>query len=115
MTKSRALLGLFVSMLCVGGAYAAAFLPGGAPAWGNWLMALGNAGVMVFTLVLGAARKNRVAHPALKFVFAYTFLALFAGFGAALRAPTPSPDARLILGLPAGAAIVLYIVGLSPM
>src|SRR5690606_16562291 len=93
---------------------ASAFLPGGAPRWAAWAMAAGISVMMVATTALGAARRGRLG--ALSVPFALVFLILMGGFGVALALPPPGPaDATLWLGLPRGAAVVLYGVGLLPL
>ena len=100
-------------MLVIALGYASAFLPGGAPALATFAFALATASVMTAILVLGAARKGtRLGR--LRWVFAFTFIVLAVGFMLALT----QVDVRaqpLWLGLPRGAAIILYGVGLLPM
>lgn len=115
MSKRFALGTIFACMCAIGIAYASAFLPGGAPRAAAWVMAIGTAGAMVAVLFLGAARANRLPNPALTVVFAFTFAVMVAGFCLALAAPKVSADAALWLGLPAGAASILYVVGLLPL
>ncbi|HEX6557807.1 MAG TPA: hypothetical protein VF021_00050 [Longimicrobiales bacterium] len=102
-------------MAAIALAYASAFLPGGAPPAAAWLIALATAGVMVAILILGAARGPGVGHPALRFIFAVTFVILAGGFAIALTAPPVRATARFYLGLPGGAASILYLVGLLPL
>jgi lysylphosphatidylglycerol synthetase-like protein (DUF2156 family) len=113
VTRRLSLLAIFVSMLVIGAGYASAFLPGGAPRLATYAFALATAIVMTAILTLGAARRGR-SLGRLKWVFAFTFLVLALGFVLALM-QQGSPTDRLYLGLPAGAAIILYIVGLLPM
>lgn len=115
MSKRFALGAIFGCMFAIGLAYASAFLPSGAPSAAAWVVAIATAGVMVAVLVLGAARGRTTVHPALTAVFVFTFVVLAAGFCLALVAPPVTPGARLWLGLPKGAAIILYVVGLLPM
>ena len=112
--RSYALAVIFLSMLAVAGAYASAFLPGGAPAIAAWVFAIATAAMMVAVLVLGAARKAaRLGR--LKWVFGFCFVALAGGFCLALAAPEVTVQARLFLGLPEGAAVILFVVGLLPL
>lgn len=113
MTRRFALLVIFISMLVIGAGYASAFLPGGAPRFMTFAFAIATAAVMTAIIVLGAARKNRKLG-GLAWVFAFTFLVLAVGFSLALDRTAVSTE-RLYLGLPAGAAIILYVVGLLPM
>jgi hypothetical protein len=100
-------------MVVIGAGYASAFLPGGAPRITTYAFAVATATVMTAILTLGAARKGK-SLGRLKWVFGFTFVVLAAGFVLALRQQEVSTD-RLFLGLPSGAALVLYIVGLLPM
>lgn len=109
-----ALAVIFLSMVALAGGYASAFLPGGPPKFVTWVFALATASAMIAMLVLGAARKG-VNLGALKLVFAFCFLCVGGGFAIALLAPPVLPDARLWLGLPQGAAAILFVVGLLPM
>lgn len=114
MAKRLALAGLFLSALAIAAAYAAAFLPGGAPAWAAWPMALGIPGALVAVMVLGAARDGRVGRLAIP--FAFSGLVLAGGFGLALALPaSEAAGAPLYLGLPLRAAIILYGIGLFPI
>jgi hypothetical protein len=66
-------------------------------------------------MILGATRGDRGVGP-LKIPFAFVILMLVIGFGAALALPAAEgPLSRLWLGLPARAAIVIYVVGLVPI
>ncbi|MGQ0814279.1 MAG: hypothetical protein ACT4O1_07415 [Gemmatimonadota bacterium] len=112
--KRIALGVIFVSMLAIAAGYASAFLPGGAPAGVAWLFALAIAALMIAVLVLGAARKG-ASLGMLKWVFGFCFACLAVGFSLALLAPAVAPESKLWLGLPQGAAIILYVVGFLPM
>jgi hypothetical protein len=109
-----ALATIFVSMLAIAGGYASAFLPGGVPAAAAFVFGIAIAAMMVAVLVLGATRHDRRLG-ALRWVFAFCFAVLAVGFSLALRAPAVTPTVRLWLGLPQGAAIILYVVGLLPL
>jgi hypothetical protein len=105
-------------MLAVGAiavAYASAFMPGGAPGWAPWLLALGIPGALGGIMVLGAARERggvgRLAIP-----FAFVIVTLTVGFCLALGLPAnEGPESALWLGLPARAAIIIYGIGLMPV
>jgi hypothetical protein len=105
---------LFFSILVLAVGYATALLPGGPPPFVPWLFAFATASSMSAILILGAARKG-VRLGALKWVFGLCFLSVAGGFAVALVAPPVTPDSRLWLGLPAGAAAILFLVGLVPM
>lgn len=111
--KRFALGALFASAVAVAAAYAAAFLPGGAPNWANWLLAMGTAVMVVATMILGAVKNGRIG--ALVLPFGFVLVVLVVGFGLALALPPADPaDPTLWLGLPPRAAIVLYGIGLLP-
>jgi hypothetical protein len=114
MAKRLALFVLVAASLAIAAAYAAAFLPGGAPAWAPWPMALGIPAALVAVMVLGAARDGRVGRLAIPFAFSAVVLA--GGFGLALALPaSEAAGAPLYLGLPLRAAVVIYGIGLFPI
>jgi hypothetical protein len=51
----------------------------------------------------------------LRLPLAFTFVVIVGGFAAALLLPAEAAGARLVLGLPLRAAVVLYGVGLCPL
>lgn len=111
--RRRALWVIFISMVVIGAGYASAFREIGPPRVAAFAFALAVAAVMTAILVLGATRKN-ARLGALKWVFTFTFAVLAGGFCVALTDGAAEPG-RLFIGLPRGAAIMLYIVGLMPM
>lgn len=112
--KRLALGGVFLSILAIAAAYASAFLPGGTPGWGPWLMAIGIAAIMVATMILGAARNGKIGKLAIP--FAFVFVVLAGGFCVVLALPPADPsDPELWLGLPPRAAVILYGIGLLPL
>lgn len=113
----RFALGLIVaSALAIGLAYASAFLPGGTPPWGPWLLALGTATILVAAMVLGAVKSGKTGIRALAGPFLFTYLVIAGGFALALLLTDPDPaHPALWLGLPRRAAIVLYGIGVLPM
>jgi hypothetical protein len=114
-TRRTALVALVAGILAIALGYAAAFLPGGAPPWAPWLLALGIPIALGAIMILGAAR-GRMGIGPLKSPFAFVVAVLAIGFGAALALPaTESALSRLWLGLPARAAIVIYGIGLLPI
>jgi hypothetical protein len=115
VTRRASLAGLVAGILAIAVGYAAAFLPGGPPAWAPWLLALGIPFALGAIMILGAAR-GRMGIGPLKYPFAFVVAVLAIGFCAALALPaTESPLSILWLGLPARAAIVIYGVGLLPI
>jgi hypothetical protein len=114
MLRRFTLLTIILSILAIGTAYASAFLSGGAPGWAAWIMVVGIAALMVGMMMLGAVRRNRIGR--LWIPFGFVFLVLVGGFGGALALPPIDPArATLWLGLPPGAALVLYGVGILPL
>jgi hypothetical protein len=114
VTKRLALGTLVLAALAIAAAYGSAFVPGGAPAWAPWPMALGIPAALVAIMVLGAARDGRVGRLALPFAFSGVVLA--AGFALALALPADERAASpLYGGLPLRAAIVIYGIGLFPI
>jgi hypothetical protein len=115
MTTRLPLAALVLSCAAIALAYALAFLPGGAPPWAAWSLALGSAGALSAIMALGAARRGQLRPVALGACLA-TFVVVSGAFGAALLLP---PDegagARLLLGFPLRAAIVLYGIGVVPL
>ena len=113
MTRRFALLVIFLSMLVIGAGYASAFREGGAPRFMTYAFAIATAAVMTAIVVLGAARAGKKLGM-LAWVFGFTFLVLSVGFSVALHQTSVSTD-KLYFGLPAGAAVIMYVVGLLPM
>lgn len=114
MTKSIAVVVLLASTVLIGAAYAAAVVVGSVPAWTPWALMIGTSTIMLATMVLGASRNGR-GIGALVAPFAAMFLVLLIGFGAALAMSPEPADARLWLGLPRRAAVILYGVGVLPL
>jgi hypothetical protein len=112
--RRRALAGLGVSIAVMAASYGSAFLPGGAPAWAPWGAAVAIPGALVSTMILGAARDGSVGR--LAWPFAFVFVVLAGGFCLALAVGAAEPgEGRLWMGLPAGAAVILYVVGFLPL
>jgi len=114
-TKKIARIVLTLAMCAIAAGYASAFMKGGTPVWGPWMLALGIPAALGGIMVLGAARERggvgRLAIP-----FAFVIATLVIGFGLALGLPAnEGPDSNLWLGLPARAAIVVYGIGLMPV
>ncbi len=114
MIRRLALTTVFTSTMLVTVGYASAFLPGGVPTWAQWTFIVGLALMMTAMMVLGAARSGRPMG-LLWLAFGFSFVVLVGGFGIALILPPPTAESTLWFGLPAGAAIVLYGVGLLPL
>ncbi len=99
-------------MLVIGAGYLSAFRADGAPRVTTFAFAIATSALMTAISILGAARTGRRLG-ALRWVFLFTFLVMAVGFCVALTGFGAGQD--LWLGLPRGAAIVLYVVGLLPM
>jgi hypothetical protein len=113
MTRQRAIVATVLSTCCIAVAYGSAFVPGGTR-WGVWFMVVGVATMVVSLMVLGAARRTGGVRR-LRLPLAFTFVVIVGGFAAALLLPAEAAGARLVLGLPLRAAVVLYGVGLCPL
>lgn len=115
MTRRLPITILLLSCAAIAAAYALAFLPGGAPDWAAWGMALGSAGALSSVMALGATRAGRL-RPIAAVACLLTFVVVGGAFAAALLLP---PDegagARLLLGVPVRTAVVLYGIGLVPL
>lgn len=114
-TKRVARLTIVLATCAIAVGYSSAFMPGGAPGWAPWLLALGIPGALGGIMVLGAARERggvgRLAIP-----FAFVIVTLTVGFCLALGLPAnEGPESTLWLGLPARAALVVYGIGLMPV
>jgi hypothetical protein len=106
---------LALGTAAIAAAYASAFLPGGAPGWAAWAMALGVPLDLVATMILGAAQRGRVPTGMLA-AFALVGAMLAGGFALALALPGDLGAAEpLWLGLPRRAAVIVYGVGLLPV
>ena len=114
VTRTGACIVLVVAILSIAIAYASAFGEQGAPPWAPWLLALGIPSALGAIMVLGAARGTR-GIGALKAPILLVFVMLASGFCLALAlSPTESANARLFLGLPLRAAIIVYGTGILP-
>lgn len=115
MPTRLALSALVLSCTAIAGSYLLAFLPGGAPPWAAWGLAMGSAGALASMMALGAVRGGRLRLVPLA-ASVLTFLVVAGAFGAVLLLPAnEGPAAVLVLGLPLRTAIVLYGVGLVPI
>jgi hypothetical protein len=114
-TRRLALVALFLGVLAIAAGYAAAFARSGTPSWAAWLLALGIPVSVGAIMILGAARGERGIGP-LRIPFIFVIAILTIGFCAALALPaTESSTSRLWLGLPARAAVIIYVIGLLPI
>lgn len=115
MTRRLAIGATVAGTCCIALAYASAFVPDG-PRWGSWCMVVGLATLVVSLMALGVVRRGRGVGR-LAWPLAFTFVVIVAGFGAALVLPAEGEGegARILLGLPLRAALVLYGVGLLPI
>lgn len=108
------LAGFALAIGLVATSYLAAFLPGGAPAWAPWLLAVGTALALAAVTLLGAERPGRRSR-LVRLACLATFLLVAGGFGLALLLPAETTADPLWLGLPRRAAILLYGIGLLPV
>jgi Na+/proline symporter len=112
--QGRDLFIVVLGTVLIGIAYAAAFLPGGAPLAAAWLMVGGMTLVLVGLMILGARRAgSRLGR--LRWVFGFVVTLLLVCFGGALLLePSEGPGSLLIFGLPLRAALVMIGVGVVP-
>jgi hypothetical protein len=114
-TRRVTLAALFFGVLAIAIGYAAAFSRSGTPQWAPWLLALGIPASVGAIMILGAARGER-GIGALKVPFIFVIAILAVGFCAALAMPaTENAASRLWFGLPARAAVIIYVIGLLPI
>lgn len=112
--KRYALAAIVLSTCLLAAAYASAFRDGGPPRWSGWLFAAGTTGVLLATLTLGAARRDR-GLGRLVIPFVVMVVLMGGGFLAVFLMPDDLGAAEpLVLGLPRRAAVVLYVIGLLP-
>lgn len=105
--------GIAVASMLAIGAYLTAFRTDGAPLWAAIVLAVATALLLASFVALGVGNRSRRG-PVLAALFTILF-AVGGGIAAALLIGAPEgPDASLFGGLPAGAAMVLYGVGLVP-
>jgi len=115
MITRLALAALVLSCTAIAGAYLLAFLPGGAPPWAAWGLALGSAGALSSMMALGATRGGKL-RPIALVACLLTFLVVGSSFALALLLPAnEGKDAVIVLGFPLRTAIVLYGVGIVPI
>lgn len=115
MITRLALAALVLSCTSIAGAYLLAFLPGGAPPWAAWGLALGSAGALSSMMALGATRGGKL-RPIALVACLLTFLVVGSSFALALLLPAnEGKDAVIVLGFPLRTAIVLYGVGIVPI
>ena len=115
VTRRLARFALVTAILMIASGYASAFMRGGAPTWAPWLLAIGIPAALGSIMILGAARGDK-GIGSLKLPFLFVFVVLASGFCLALGLPiTEAGGARLFLGLPIRAAIVIYGIGLLPI
>lgn len=106
---------VMLSCATVGVGYAGAFLPGGAPSWAPWCMAIGTNGALMSLMAMGATRRGT-----LPTALIWTFVGMFAlcagAFSFALAMPAAEgTGGALFLGLPVRTAVLLYGVGVVPI
>lgn len=111
--RTPALL-LFLSTLLIALVYGALlFTP--PTSFTNLLLAIGISGASTSVMAFGLPRHSRRARNVVAVTLGLTFLLTTAGFAFALRASAPTAASRLLLGLPAGAAVLIYVVGMLPL
>ena len=110
------MLGVWIGVLLVGLAYAAAGFSGAPRAAAPWLMATGIPVLLVSLILLATRRKGGPRLPSILVLgLGFLGLVLLLGFGAALVLPAEKTVAPLYLGLPRRAALVIYGIGILPV
>ncbi len=112
--QSRALPVIVCSALGNLVAYVSAFRGSAAPTWAPFVFAISTVAMLTAIIVLGAHRRDRKLG-LLAIPIALVAVILLGGFLAALQVAPPSAGSRLFAGLPLGAAIVVYGIGLLPL
>jgi hypothetical protein len=111
--RRAALAVVFGSTLAIAAVYAVTLVTRVQHAWGAGVFAVATAAMLVAFMVLGAARARARFGP-LWLAFGFAFVVMAGGFLLALTLPADEAGARLYLGLPARAAIIVYGIGLLP-
>lgn len=115
MSRTLARHLLVASLGLVALAYAAAFLPGGAPVWAPWSLLMGSVVGLASVSILGAGSGRTAPDRRLLGLLALTSLLLVGSIGAGLLLPPPDADSSLVGGLPPAAALMVYGAGLLPL
>jgi len=113
-TRDIAFRALVVGVIGMALAYASAFFPPVIAQVGPWLMAVVVPLTLFAIMILGAVREPR-SLARLVWPLLLVFLLVAGGFVLALLLPAETPDAGLVLGLPARAAVILWGVGVVPL
>ncbi|HKK93049.1 MAG TPA: hypothetical protein VJ925_06420 [Longimicrobiales bacterium] len=113
MRPSLGLASLTAGTLTVAAAYIAVLLPGPAPAWPAWSVALGTCLLLFGFLDLGAGRRD--GRPlAVRLVFAGTAIWVAVGFLGILWSTPADLETPFVWGLPLPAAWMIYVLGIGP-
>ncbi len=106
--------GLWLGVLAIALAYAAALLPGPAAVLAPWLMGFGTVVLLLSLIGLGVRRPGRRLPGAVLAAMGVLLLVVGGGFAAALLLPGERAGSPLWLGLPRRAALLVYGIGLLP-
>jgi hypothetical protein len=112
-TLARRLLAGSLGLVAL--AYAAAFLPGGVPAWAPWSLLVGSVAGLASISILGAGSRGSAPDRRLLGLLTLTSLLLVGSIGAGLLLPPPDVESTLVGGLPPAAALMVYGAGLLPL
>lgn len=114
MTRGAAVGGLGVSGVLLAVGYVGPFVATPAPDWAIWATAMGTAGAFLSLIALGAARPGERGR--IPWALGLLAMVLCGGFAAMLLLPPPDPaEPVLWLGLPRGAAVLVYGIGILPL
>ncbi len=114
MTARTPAMLLFTSILLIALVYIVSIFHAPTPAT-NVLLAIGISGASTSVMAFGLPQRSRRGRSIVAVTLGLTFLLTAAGFIFALRAAAPNAQTRLLLGLPAGAAAIIYGVGMLPL
>ncbi len=114
VTQERAVGGLAFSSVLLAIGYVGPFMAFPAPAWAVWATAMGTAGSFLSLIALGSARYGERGR--IPWLLGLLGLVLCGGFAAMILLPPPNPEEpALWLGLPPGAAVLIYVIGIVPL
>jgi drug/metabolite transporter (DMT)-like permease len=113
VSRRASLLGLALATVLLAVGYAGAFVAEPSPGWAIWSTAMGTGLAFLALVGLGSARHGRPSRT--PWVLGLLAVVLLGGFGAMILLPPPDPENPVLwLGLPPGAAVLIYGVGLLP-
>lgn len=114
VTQGGAIGGLWLSTVLLATGYVGPFVAVPAPDWAVWATAMGTAGAFLSLIALGSARYGERGR--IPWALGLLAVVLCGGFAAMILLPPPdSAEPVLWLGLPRGAAVLIYGIGILPL